>query len=257
MKKTWKSPKDVPGPAVRVIQHRRTFNIDPYFVFWWRNIYFVHFCSNKISLLCFYSFDLSWWFFCIFVQKNILTVLLFFATAARGLKTKMCAELKSVQYWIVVSEIFKMTSKPSFSVETKTLIAWAEPRFGSFLIFKDDVQLKNTWVGWRFSHLCAKSEYPPRATTIERASKTFAVIEISNVISANLNLAASRPCLHFSGTHLPLHLECYRIHVVPPPQLVFIFVELFWDPNYLWLGSYYFRHLSCWPCQAAHCIDTF
>ena len=112
MKKTWKSPKDVPGPAVRVIQHRRTFNIDPYFVFWWRNIYFVHFCSNKISLLCFYSFDLSWWFFCIFVQKNILTVLLFFARAARGLKTKMCAELKSVQYWIVVSgELMKFSKR--------------------------------------------------------------------------------------------------------------------------------------------------
>lgn len=170
-------------------------------------------------------------------------------------RAEKCTVLNSSEWG--TDEIFKMTSKPSFSVETKTLIAWAEPRFGSFLIFKDDVQLKNTWVGWRFSHLCAKSEYPPRATTIERASKTFAVIEISNVISANLNLAASRPCLHFSGTHLPLHLECYRIHVVPPPQLVFIFVELFWDPNYLWLGSYYFRHLSCWPCQAAHCIDTF
>ena len=88
MNKTWKSPKEVPGPAVRVIQHKRTFDIDTY--------------------LC---FEIS--FLCIFVQKNILTVLLFFATAARGLKTKLFTE-----YWTVLNsreggtdEIFKKISK--------------------------------------------------------------------------------------------------------------------------------------------------
>ena len=115
MNKTWKSPKDVPGPAVRVIQHRRTFNIDPYFVFWWRNIYFAHFCSNKISLLCFYSFDLSRWFLCILCKRISLLCSCSLPQQLAVWKQKCSQSIE--QYW------------------NKTLIAWAEPRFWCFLIF--------------------------------------------------------------------------------------------------------------------------